>query len=392
MEKLSVCLPPGFGFHPTDAELISHYLKLKILGHNFDELIPEVDIYKHEPWDLPAKCRLRTRDSKWHFFALIDRKYPNSSRTNRATEEGYWKSTGKDRDVKSQNRVLGTKKTLVFHEGRPPCGRRTDWIMHEYHIGKKEYKAALNSKDIFVLCRVTKRNGWESEEGKVAQNAEPVVFKESSSHSTDIDDIDAWVAELFDPNFSGPSELEHEAEGDLTSVPTKQEPLDTYLDPNSEENVDFLLVDDIFDILRSGCSDNINLADSKIGTENTVKQDSSLRGATASNSCESPRIQIRPRNEMIRQRNEDYSAGVPSDRIRLQVSKMQSTNTQSVNLTVKYSNKDYHRDLSRSYNKGFAGLNWFIFGACLAGSIALIMYFLFPDARWFLTSSSKPHL
>lgn len=98
-----------------------------------------------------AKCRLRTRDSKWHFFALIDRKYPNSSRTNRATEEGYWKSTGKDRDVKSQNRVLGTKKTLVFHEGRPPCGRRTDWIMHEYHIGKKEYKAALNSKVSLLL-------------------------------------------------------------------------------------------------------------------------------------------------------------------------------------------------------------------------------------------------
>lgn len=54
MEKLSVCLPPGFGFHPTDVELISHYLKLKILGRNFDELIPEVDIYKHEPWDLPG--------------------------------------------------------------------------------------------------------------------------------------------------------------------------------------------------------------------------------------------------------------------------------------------------------------------------------------------------
>lgn len=54
MEKLSACLPPGFGFHPTDVELISHYLKLKILGHNFDELIPEVDIYKHEPWDLPG--------------------------------------------------------------------------------------------------------------------------------------------------------------------------------------------------------------------------------------------------------------------------------------------------------------------------------------------------
>lgn len=168
-------------------------------------------------------------------------------------------------------------------------------------------------------------------------------------------------------------------QGDLSSVPIKQEPLDTYLDPNAEENIDFLLEDDIFDILRSGCSDNINLGDSKIGSENTVKQDSvSVGDTTASNSCESSRIQIR-------RRNEEFSDDVPSNRIRLQVNKMQSTNTQSVNLTVKFSNKDYHPDMSRSYNKGFnfhptslAGLNWFIFSACLVGSIALIMYFLFP--------------
>lgn len=53
MENLSA-LPPGFGFHPTDVELVSHYLKRKTQGHNFDEIIPEVDIYKHEPWDLPG--------------------------------------------------------------------------------------------------------------------------------------------------------------------------------------------------------------------------------------------------------------------------------------------------------------------------------------------------
>ena len=47
--------PPGFGFHPSDPELISHYLKRKILGQKIEyDLIPEVDIYKHEPWDLPG--------------------------------------------------------------------------------------------------------------------------------------------------------------------------------------------------------------------------------------------------------------------------------------------------------------------------------------------------
>ncbi|AQK89501.1 Putative NAC domain transcription factor superfamily protein [Zea mays] len=155
-------LPPGFGFHPSDTELVSHYLKRKILGQKIEyDPIPEVDIYKHEPWDLPAKCNLPIEDNKWHFFASRDRKYPTGSRSNRATLAGYWKSTGKDRAIKLKKRTLGTKKTLVFHEGRPPSGRRTEWIMHEYYIDENECKVSPDMKDAFVLCRVTKRSDWE---------------------------------------------------------------------------------------------------------------------------------------------------------------------------------------------------------------------------------------
>ena len=49
-------LPAGFRFHPTDEELVDHYLKLKILGMNSHvDIIPEVDVCKWEPWDLPGK-------------------------------------------------------------------------------------------------------------------------------------------------------------------------------------------------------------------------------------------------------------------------------------------------------------------------------------------------
>jgi hypothetical protein len=52
-------LPPGFGFYPSDTELIGHYLKRKILGQKIEHnLIPEVDIYKHEPWDLPGRLTM----------------------------------------------------------------------------------------------------------------------------------------------------------------------------------------------------------------------------------------------------------------------------------------------------------------------------------------------
>ncbi|KAJ6861849.1 hypothetical protein NC651_037796 [Populus alba x Populus x berolinensis] len=79
-------LPPGFRFHPTDEELVAYYLKRKINGHKIElEIIPEVDLYKCEPWELP----------EWYFFSPRDRKYPNGSRTNRATKAGYWKATGR---------------------------------------------------------------------------------------------------------------------------------------------------------------------------------------------------------------------------------------------------------------------------------------------------------
>lgn len=51
-------LLPGFRFHPTDEELISHYLKPKVLNTLFSAIaIGEVDLNKVEPWDLPCKLK-----------------------------------------------------------------------------------------------------------------------------------------------------------------------------------------------------------------------------------------------------------------------------------------------------------------------------------------------
>ncbi|XP_009598687.1 NAC domain-containing protein 54-like [Nicotiana tomentosiformis] len=154
-----VSLPPGFRFHPTDEELVAYYLKRKINGRKIElEIIPEVDLYKCEPWDLPGKSLLPSKDLEWYFFSPCNRKYPNGSRTNRATKAGYWKATGKDRKVNSQMRAVGMKKTLVYYRGRAPHGARTHWVMHEYRLDERECEVANGLQDGYALCRIFKKS------------------------------------------------------------------------------------------------------------------------------------------------------------------------------------------------------------------------------------------
>ncbi|KAG9156034.1 hypothetical protein Leryth_012104 [Lithospermum erythrorhizon] len=140
---------PGFRFSPTDEELISYYLKKKIEGTDTSvDVISMIEIWKFEPWDLPAKALIQS-ENEWFFFSPLGRKYPKGSQSKRATETGYWKATGKERSVKSGNSLIGTKRTLVFHRGRAPKGQRTEWIMHEFCMTGK-------SEDTLVVCRLRK--------------------------------------------------------------------------------------------------------------------------------------------------------------------------------------------------------------------------------------------
>ncbi|CAN6300060.1 unnamed protein product [Urochloa humidicola] len=155
----TMTLPPGFRFHPTDDELVSYYLKRKVDNLKIElEVIPVIDLYKSEPWELPEKSFLPKRDLEWFFFCPRDRKYPNGSRTNRATATGYWKATGKDRRIACDGGVYGLRKTLVFYRGRAPGGERTDWVMHEYRLCQDLAHGACNFIGAYALCRVIKRH------------------------------------------------------------------------------------------------------------------------------------------------------------------------------------------------------------------------------------------
>ncbi|KAF7836744.1 NAC transcription factor 56 [Senna tora] len=166
-------LPPGFRFHPTDEELVVHYLKKKASSSPLPvAIIAEVDLYKFDPWELPAKAAFG--EQEWYFFSPRDRKYPNGARPNRAATSGYWKATGTDKPVLTcgGTQKVGVKKALVFYGGKPPRGIKTNWIMHEYRLAdnkpnNKPPGCDLPNKknslrlDDWVLCRIYKKNNTQ---------------------------------------------------------------------------------------------------------------------------------------------------------------------------------------------------------------------------------------
>ncbi|XP_076899230.1 NAC transcription factor 56-like [Bidens hawaiensis] len=165
-------LPPGFRFHPSDEELVVHYLKKRLAAAPLPAaIIAEIDLYKFDPWDLPGKATFG--EHEWYFFSPRERKYPNGGRPNRAANSGYWKATGTDKPVMTSGgrQKVGVKKALVFYVGKPPKGVKTNWIMHKYRLLTDHGKAVCKPHgsdstkqkgsmrlDEWVLCRIYKKN------------------------------------------------------------------------------------------------------------------------------------------------------------------------------------------------------------------------------------------
>ncbi|GMP88355.1 hypothetical protein CsSME_00040382 [Camellia sinensis var. sinensis] len=214
---------PGFRFTPTDEELISYYLKKKIQGSDkCVDVIPEVEICKFEPWDLPAKSVIPS-ENEWFFFSSRGRKYPNGSQSKRATESGYWKATGKERNVKSGSNLIGTKRTLVFHIGRAPKGERTEWIMHEYCMNG-------NPQDAMVVCRLRKNS-----EFRLNDNPRQGIFEGASSHNS----------------HSVEQQIDYGSESDQILPNECTQPGSSHQDCDDDEWYAEILKDDIVDLDKS---------------------------------------------------------------------------------------------------------------------------------------------
>ncbi|XP_028752250.1 protein NTM1-like 9 isoform X2 [Neltuma alba] len=166
-------MPLGFRFCPTDEELVGHYLRHKLMADDpsIHDTIPEIEVCKFEPWELPAvvpsSSLNKSGDPEWYFFSPRCYKYSNSNQYNRATSSGYWKVTGQDREIRdlATNNVIGTKQSLVFHQGRT----KTNWIIHEYQYCDDFFPP---NQGTYVLCKLRRKSGKKTKE-KTDETREP---------------------------------------------------------------------------------------------------------------------------------------------------------------------------------------------------------------------------
>ncbi|KAK4758113.1 hypothetical protein SAY87_019414 [Trapa incisa] len=253
MKQSSVIrLPPGFRFHPTDEELVVQYLKRKVYSFPLPaSIIPEVDVCKLDPWDLPGHCSYSSGNDEYmikislfvfsnltagdmyeerYFFSTREAKYSNGNRSNRTTASGYWKAAGIDRQVVasrgSLNQLVGMKKTLVFYRGKPPKEARTYWVMHEYRLPSSDYGGVnlIQGPENWVVCRIflkkmskksnshkdSNRNDGSIEVADSDDNRSPMVFYDfmgkNGSHKISADDTDRPAVRLPLPDDTANSD------------------------------------------------------------------------------------------------------------------------------------------------------------------------------------------
>ncbi|KAL2532845.1 NAC domain-containing protein 2 [Abeliophyllum distichum] len=193
-------MPAGFRFHPTDEELVVHYLCRKCAGQPIDvPIIAEIDLYKFNPWDLPGMALYGEKE--WYFFSPRDRKYPNGSRPSRAAGTGYWKANGADKPV-GKPKPLGIKKALVFYAGKALQGVKTNWIMHEYRLANVDRSASKTTNlrlDDWVLCRLYNKKGTLEKHYGVDQKTLQFSDREERKPRIDIFTYNGMVNPMVPP-------------------------------------------------------------------------------------------------------------------------------------------------------------------------------------------------
>ncbi|KAK3225845.1 hypothetical protein Dsin_005707 [Dipteronia sinensis] len=166
----------GYGFRPTNEQLIGHYLRKKRLNPDYSNPnIREITICDHEPSELLG-------DAQERYFFVAPR-YTNAKRklVKRKTRGGTWKATGKKPDVKDKRskEVLGIKSKLVFYQGPSTRNKnaRTNYVMDELHC---KDDPLFKAEFVVVRIKIKPNDSCES-----STTSESVISHQLTSDSGD---------------------------------------------------------------------------------------------------------------------------------------------------------------------------------------------------------------
>ncbi|KAK9283154.1 hypothetical protein L1049_011385 [Liquidambar formosana] len=125
--------PVGFRFHPSDRELVFHYLYRKVVGKPLpcEHVVTECDLYgEREPWQIYGGSTEKIR----YFFTKLKKKTDGGSRIDRTIGSGTWKGQRVASSVlDEQGRCIGRKKMLTY-ENKGSAMNHGRWVMHEYGL------------------------------------------------------------------------------------------------------------------------------------------------------------------------------------------------------------------------------------------------------------------
>lgn len=170
-------LAMGYRFEPSDEDLIDFYLRTKkIYGDQCvvpDCLIKDLDIYQHNPDELPQGGAVfpYRHSNEMYFFTPRHPTTPGSKRVNRRAGDGLWDGHAKNVAIEKNGKVIGHKAQLHFKilvDGDNNKKIPTNWIMNEYCLGSDK-----NGFDALVLCKIYKKSekGAEGEESAAASSS-----------------------------------------------------------------------------------------------------------------------------------------------------------------------------------------------------------------------------
>ncbi|XP_073385164.1 uncharacterized protein [Physcomitrium patens] len=160
-------LPAGVRFDPSDEELLDH-LAAKI-GRGSKKPHPLLDEFIHTLEEEDGICRTHPENlpgvkkdgSSCHYFHRPSMAYTTGTRKRRKIQtddipdggaDVRWHKTGKTRPVSQGGKVLGHKKIMVLYRatGKKSKNMKTNWVMHQYHLGSNEEE----TDGELVVCKV----------------------------------------------------------------------------------------------------------------------------------------------------------------------------------------------------------------------------------------------